>query len=1535
MKRNSMKANCGGSRVSSTKARDLMCRVAAAPDWRALCPHAQKAAGVRPHSSPCQVHSRNGSSGVSRPCSSTTAVPNPVLSSLDVKRILFQKITDKGDELRRAFQLLDADHSMTVSKSELRRLVATFLLPLTREQFQGVLAQIPLTSSGAVPYLEFLSRFGGLDLNTNATKRGNGNEKNCCRTWRELETQIGEKISKNIKSVLKAFKLIDVNRTNLVQAHELRTVLETFCLKMRDDEFKKFAKHYNIEKDTAVDYNEFLKTLTTNKDLNLRYYTGSQEISQESQQVKSSKIGECLPTHVLSEEVWKDYSLDDIERTFCQQLSRCYDKVEKALGAGDPSRRGCVSLNYLKVVLDTFVCRLPRRVFIQLMKRMGFRTTSRVDWKQFLASFHVPDGDAINGKIPVAKGNSPSRNLSGKESVVARLFRQGDRCTSLKKLLLIISAKPTGQLSGEELRHILTCSGMNISDAEFKALMRQLDPEDTRRVDVGALIQLLEGDPKTRKTSRPDTEGPLLLAWDSVEEIVRDSVTRRLQDFHHTLRSYDLGDTGLIGRNNFRRVMRTFCPFLTPDHLGKLCSMSQDPASGRVLYKQLLARMGVPGPAATSPELPQPQPGLSASTEPAQDGAPTEAVAQHQALRRLEGYFRQQDPAFRKRFLAVSRDPGGRIGAQDFRKVLADDGMAMDNDQYALLMKKLGFGPEGMSYNDFTARFQGAKMSGPEGTAPRTPESFFVTAEDCQRLFPQKLRESFRGPSGLSLGPPDQSELPGRRLPTEMQVLVGVRTTQAASAELTGPGAPSEHRRAGCGVLGALWGHPGGLGAREDIADSKRAQGARRAAPPAPLDDAPETQRAQSPWCVGSRAGGCRLTSATSTLEFRGSAKSGASTPPSEEKPSCCVPLGAERSWLTENWALARDAASPLGGGGAGAWNLPSAGDPPTHAQSKTFSFCLLRSKKKVTDSELACEQAHQFLLAKAKNRWTDLSKNFIETDHEGHGILRRRDIRNALYGFDIPLTPREFEKLWTSYDTEGRGFVTYQEFLEKLGITYSADIHRPPGEGHFNFMGHFTKPQQIQEEMKELQQTTERAALLRDQLQAHYEDISQALRRLDGAASGYTSLCGLRKVLQGCGCAVREEELTHLLRSWGIPWRNDCINYLDFLQAVENSKPTKPQPDTKEEPAPVDFSTLSPEEVLKNVQEVVAASELALAAAFLALDPEDTGFVKASDFGQVLKDFCYKLTDNQYHHVLRRLRLHLSPYIHWKYFLQNLSDFLEEGAAKWAEKMPKGPPPRPPKDAATLELLVRLHRAVAAHYRTIAQELDSFDTMKTNTVSRDAFRAVCTRHVQVLTDEQFDRLWGEMPVNAKGRLKCQDFLSRFSAEKEASPLTTGDSAQAQRGSSVPEITEEDGSVVSSPAGSQRAGSKPRSPPSVSRQLWGAQGSGPRGAGGAAALGTPGRARGSESAPLSRYGAGDRSDNVAPQSRGPANGPLKTPWEAGRRHARPQHPPLGTRKRATEEGVADRVIRNRVKKRRVPGVSGHEQAEHPHAAGEA
>nr|XP_040137724.1 EF-hand calcium-binding domain-containing protein 6 [Ictidomys tridecemlineatus] len=1210
MKRNgnhikAIKAN--STKSCSTKARDLTHKMAIIPNWQSFCPHPRKYTSSRPHSSPGRVYSKNGFQNMFRPSSSTTTVANPILSFLDVKRILFQKITDKRDELKKAFQLLDTGQNLTVSKSELRRTIAAFLLPLTREQFQEVLAQVPVTGSGNVPYLEFLSRFGGIDLNINTIKRGGVSEANCHRTLKDLEVQVAEKVFWNMKTITKAFKLIDVNKTGLVQPQELKRLLETFCLKMTDEEYERV-----LSPTLCPSWGLQASVLWRVEALYLHM-----EIPRENQQAKLSRR-EHLPSFVASDSIWDNCSLDDIERTFCREFSKSHEKVEKALSAGDPSKGGYVSLNYLKVVLDTFVYWLPRRIFLQLMKRFGLKTTSKINWKHFLASFNEPQEFEVSYMVSSKKPSSlGSRNQPQKESIVTKLFRHGeDSYMALKKALLIINTVRFETLLIEKL--IVSKKANTQSKTNKNSVFTHLSIQRTFLSSCysAALLQVALGIATTHLSTRrtlpcAESKMPLHLAWNSVEEMVQDAITRHLQAFYDTLQSYDLRDTGTISRSNFKKIMHTFCPFLTNEHLTKLSSKFQDTVSGRILYKKFLACVGIK-------DLPT-MPPICVS----KDKSSEHFQKEQQPLPDLS----ERGPGPRPQLLGWgwSNNQGGRwslsSGQGDqglstltsLRQVLEDSGMPMDDTQFSQLTTKIGFKKEGMSYLDFAAGFE---------------------AEECLKLFPRRLKEHFQ-------------------------------------------------------AVGEM----------------------------------------------------------------------------------------AQKS----------------------------------------------RTKQKVADSELACEQAHQYLVIKAKNRWADLSKNFLETDNEGNGILRRRDIKNALYGFDIPLTPREFEKLWQSYDTEGRGHITYQEFLQKLGLRYSPTVHRPYAEDYFNFLGHFTKPQQVQEEIQELQQSTERAVPARAKLEDHYQDISKALTTLDKSKSGSVSLCKLRKVLRDCGCPLKEVELSSLLNSWGISQQDNSVNYLDFLRALEKralekSQLGSPQSRDQEGSLPINFSTLSPEEIVRNMQEAVESAQPALLQAFSALDKEDTGFVNATEFGQVLKDVCCQLSDNQYHYFLRKLRIHLVPYINWKYFLETFSSFLEETADEWAEKMPRIPTSSSPGDMANRDILERLHRAVASHPHTIAQELENFDTTKTNTVSRDEFRAVCARHVQILTDEQFDRLWSEMPVNAKGRLKYPDFLSRFGSEQAATPPVSNDSTRAQRGSSVPVVLERTRSTVSSPTHDLKVGSKSRSLPCVSSQ---------------------------------------------------------------------------------------------------------------------
>uniref|UniRef100_G3W6U8 EF-hand calcium binding domain 6 n=1 Tax=Sarcophilus harrisii TaxID=9305 RepID=G3W6U8_SARHA len=1266
-------------------------------------------ADVRPHSSPLGITTPNTGRNLVK-SSSSISVVNPVLSFADLDRIFFQKILKKEDELKKAFSIIDSEQTLRVTKSQLRRIIEVYLLPLTRKQFNEVLSQIPLTSNGEVPYLEFLARFGRLITNVNSLKRTPGKQFTS-KSLNQLECMLGEKIFKNVKSITKAFKLFDCTQSGQIHPSGLRQVLENYCFKMRDEEFEKLWNRYSLGKDTALDYNAFLKNLAMNINLNQKYNFVSKEcawrVKPDSKYVFSFSS--------TSGDGWENSSMDEIEAAFCKEFGVSTANIEKALSAFDTTKRGYVSLNYLKVVVDNFIFPLPKGIFLQLLKRLGFKTTGKIAWKQFLRKCQDCALAENGNMIPMRKkkrvcGSEPVF----KESILVKLCRLvDDNFFALKKAFHTINPKQDGKITGKEMRHILSTVLWKVSDSEYKELMQILDPTGSGYINYITLLYLLEEDSSMMKKKRPnglkDEKAPQFLAWDSVEEVLQDAISKNLQDFHVLLKTHDIGDTGLISRNHLKKILQTFCRYLTDEHLTKLCDKFQDVTSGGILYKKLLASIGIMSPiqdsivtiqSFQSPNGSRRDDTSDRSKHSDYKNEPVRNKSLEEVIESLKNWIQQQDTSFRDTFLEYSRHPLEKISKEEFRKVLEDNGMPMDDEQFGLLVKKIGYKNEGLSYLDFASGFEAsdAKPNGlespgtpavPASLTPKTSfESHFTSAEECLKIFPKKIKEIY-GDAYSAFYKTD----------TNHDGIINMSDFRTLLHHMLITLKDEEFLR----LLDAMNLKPG------------------------------------------------------LTLNYR------------------------EFRNLCEKKQFRKD-------------------DPPQR---------LIRPKPKTTDSELACDQAHNYLVSEAKNRWFDLSKNFLETDSEGNGILRRKDIRNALFGFDIPITPREFEKLWARYDTTQKGYVTYQEFLSRLGIEYSPSIHRPYAIEHFNFMGHFTKPEQIMEETKELQQYMEMNKPFKDKLKDHYQDINQAMGKLDKHKSSVISLNELHKLLQEYHPNITEEEITAMLKSLGIAYNDNLIYYHDFLKALENLKPIKSHSREKEEPQPISFSALTPEQALKKMKEMVTMNCHAFCKAFSACDKEDTGIIKASDFAQVIKDLCPKLKDSQYSYVLKKLRLHLNTHINWKFFLRNFPCFFEETAAEWTEKMQRASRPKSPKDQFLKEILMRIRDVVTTRYLNISQEFSDIDCCKSNLVNREDFRIVCNRHFQVLSDEQFESLWNELPLNSEGRLKYQEFLNKFNMEKTLSPPASVESLK-RSGGTTPEAEAAQQGPAPAAGGSSAPGSASR-----------------------------------------------------------------------------------------------------------------------------
>lgn len=97
-----------------------------------------------------------------------------------------------------------------------------------------------------------------------------------------------------------------------------------------------------------------------------------------------------------------------------------------------------------------------------------------------------------------------------------------------------------------------------------------------------------------------------------------------------------------------------------------------------------------------------------------------------------------------------------------------------------------------------------------------------------------------------------------------------------------------------------------------------------------------------------------------------------------------------------------------------------------------------------------------------------------------------------------------------------------------------------------------------------------------RDKLKDHYQDISEALTKLDKSQNGSISICDMQKVLQDCGCPLKDQVLTELLdrsafRSWlfltelSVRW---CVAFISpplstqrTFRCPENPPPPLPLP--------------------------------------------------------------------------------------------------------------------------------------------------------------------------------------------------------------------------------------------------------------------------------------------------------------------------------------------------------------------------------------
>ncbi|CAH1799481.1 unnamed protein product [Owenia fusiformis] len=431
----------------------------------------------------------------------------------------------------------------------------------------------------------------------------------------------------------------------------------------------------------------------------------------------------------------------------------------------------------------------------------------------------------------------------------------------------------------------------------------------------------------------------------------------------------------------------------------------------------------------------------------------------------------------------------------------------------------------------------------------------------------------------------------------------------------------------------------------------------------------------------------------------------------------------------------------------------------------------------------MKADEVHKILKDKAHRQWKDLAKAFRTMDGSGNGIITKKELRDVLFKFILPMNKDDFNHLWRRYDLEGKGYISHTDFLEELvGHQFAPGDEVGPSrriinDSYMNLDRHHAD-QQAKQEMITLKTVYRAAEMtaeevhqeLKDKIRETYESFNKAFRKFDKDNSGFISVAQIQRVLIDFNYFLDDDQFFKLLDKLGLQTNKSKLSYEAFLQGFqegrkEHYKPRSPRTETKE------YSAISVYDAENKLKVNVGRQADTIQAALCAFDRKNNGRISKGDFRSVLDNFCFKLSDKQFKHILSGILPEGESQVDYPLFLENYGNISPKGqqqepdVAMWLNNIERRMAASSPKTLEMSDIHQSLHEQVNARFYGLAKAFAEIDYAQIGVVSLEDFRDVINKHCMRLTDQQFQSIWSTLPVNEFGNLDYRRFLKEYSSD--------------------------------------------------------------------------------------------------------------------------------------------------------------------------
>ncbi|XP_069133814.1 EF-hand calcium-binding domain-containing protein 6-like isoform X1 [Argopecten irradians] len=1252
-------------------------------------------------------HIGSSSSHAGTPIASEMGVasPNGSMSSIEVEALLREKVRANHQNIIQGFHTYDIEQNQSVTKGEFRRVLESFCCHLTTEQFEAVLAKVDKNPNGTVKYLDFLDKFYGQDTRiASPDKRVNGPMRFMPPTTaREInidmiEKMLKDRISNNMKAVIKALQLFDYNRDGKVQRHELRRVLDNYCFKLSDAQFEKLWMRYDFHHTGMCNYKQFLERMGVSVSHHSKPppQDGAKGALLWPQKPPSPAMGSMVAKQRKDDEqAMQKMSFDQIESEFRMRMRRNYLNLKKIFISFDRNLDGFINLEDLKSILTQFTIPMSDPLFKQLMERCNVKGTGKISWEAFLEKFQDAQAPGNGQTLPIKPGHKffPIREEMQSFEVddIWRLLYKHvhNHYHSIKQAFLQFDITRKGRVTRRELRNIIEKFTFRLDDQQFKQLMLKLDPQHTNNISYHQFLALFEETESLAQGHKwlnsvhrfNENPKPAIMAWETIEDILREKITENWKSVSGAIVDCDHKDQGYITQEQMKRVIDNYVLTISDEHFSHMLQRCSDCGNGRVNYVEFLEKLNVD---VTPGDL------LGLSTQIHEESHvredfrcrdqierqirnvrrakhKTDNMTADEVIARLKDRMSQHKMQIRQAFLSFDKSGKGKVNKRNFREVLVSMGMPMADEHFQDLVSKIGFHNGSMLYSDFVLAFEDPRIFGPGDDVQRSGnhhvnpirgDEFGMSADEVERKLLSKLRENFANLRAAFYKFDDDHN--------------GILTK-------------SNFRR---------------------LLDSFM--------------------------CIMS----------------------------DDEYEVLCKRMGIDsKSRITYEDFLRR-------------FEIRDTADGHKWLNS------VHRYNDTQPAAELTAMEVHGELKRKVHQQWKDIAGAFISIDSRGKGIVTKRDLRDLLFRFVLPMSPEEFKALWQMYDTTGKGFISHKDFLAKLGtseftptdiIGTSSKIINDSKQYVIDHnkqqLGKHQKITQHQAERVLFMSAEEVERQLRDKIRDNYKDFYGAFRKYDTEKKGSLSVRDIQKVLTDFSLFMNDDEFFLLLDRIGLPTNKSRLNYEAFLMAFEDGRKSAYGHRTPELQIS-QYVGLTPQEAEGRLREMVAKSYDLLSKAFAAFDKDRTNLMPLADFRRTLDIFMFKLTEPQWKYLKSRLQI-TENQVNYLMFLDNNTLSGSEDAERWLANLTRNINAQTPSLNSMEDIQSRLRETVVAHFYTLARAFNDLDYAGIGVVSKEDFREVINKTAFRITEEQFDNLMAYIPTNEFGNVDYKLFMKQFSTGPE------------------------------------------------------------------------------------------------------------------------------------------------------------------------